>query len=416
MTVVTTESRRRLAEIRERTHDARKRQRAAEEAIALARKGGDQQAERSFQDALAAASQELGMATTLENRMLAQLAGVSGIGDVDTIFDDPHALAQLEQLASSTMPVGNVNLGPILSRDGVLDLLETGEFGSGRKLSMAGPVSSPDLPGSARFGPFYGVVPQLRRRLKVLDLIPSMPMEGVAFPYAIESGSLDFAAETNEWALKPMGDQALSEGWVVARTIPAYSKIARQQLADVPQLQQTVASRLSYGVRRRLESQILAGDGVGENLLGILHTTGIATPAFVADTALTDLTLTGITDVMLAEAEPDAVIVNPTDWSTMLAAKAVGSGERLDSDGALSTPGDQLWGLPLIVSTAVAPGTALVGDFSLGCCLFVREGLMVRLSDSDQDDFVRNRCTLLAEMRAGFAVWQPAAFAVVAFA
>jgi HK97 family phage major capsid protein len=68
-----------------------------------------------------------------------------------------------------------------------------------------------------------------------------------------------------------------------------------------------------------------------------------------------------------------------------------------------------MWGLPLIVSTVMPQGKALVGDFSIGCQLFIREGLNVRMSDSDSDDFLRNRVTVLAEMRAGLATWQPAA-------
>jgi hypothetical protein len=42
--------------------------------------------------------------------------------------------------------------------------------------------------------------------------------------------------------------------------------------------------------------------------------------------------------------------------------------------------------------------------------LFIREGVDVLLSDADQDDFIRNRVTLLAEMRAALAVFRPSAF------
>lgn len=150
---------------------------------------------------------------------------------------------------------------------------------------------------------------------------------------------------------------------MVAKTIAAWKKLRRQQLADVPALAQTINSRLFYSVNRRLENQILAGDGTGANLLGLLHTTGIADVAYV----------------------------------------------RLDSDGSFGSPPTTMWGLPLIVSTVMPQGKALVGDFSIGCQLFIREGLNVRMSDSDSDDFLRNRVTVLAEMRAGLATWQPAA-------
>jgi hypothetical protein len=43
----------------------------------------------------------------------------------------------------------------------------------------------------------------------------------------------------------------------------------------------------------------------------------------------------------------------------------------------------------------------------------VREAVNVRLSDSDQDDFIRNRLTALAEGRFALAIWQPSAFSLV---
>jgi HK97 family phage major capsid protein len=66
-----------------------------------------------------------------------------------------------------------------------------------------------------------------------------------------------------------------------------------------------------------------------------------------------------------------------------------------------------------VASTAIAVGTALVGDFGLGATLFIREGVAVRISDSDQDDFTRRRVTLLGEIRCGLAVWQPTCFCLV---
>ena len=66
-----------------------------------------------------------------------------------------------------------------------------------------------------------------------------------------------------------------------------------------------------------------------------------------------------------------------------------------------------MWGLPLIETPVIAAGTALVGDFSRGCQLWVREGITARMSDMDQDDFVKNALKILLEGRFGFACWRP---------
>ena len=54
--------------------------------------------------------------------------------------------------------------------------------------------------------------------------------------------------------------------------------------------------------------------------------------------------------------------------------------------------------------------TPLVGD-STGATLLMRQGVNVKTSDSDQDDFINNRVTILAECRAAFPIWRPTAFA-----
>ena len=79
------------------------------------------------------------------------------------------------------------------------------------------------------------------------------------------------------------------------------------------------------------------------------------------------------------------------------------TGERLDSDGAFSSDGQVLWDLPIIDSKVIPENVALVGDFTLACTLLIREGVNLRMSDSDQDDFIRNRVTLLAEGRVALA-------------
>ena len=47
-------------------------------------------------------------------------------------------------------------------------------------------------------------------------------------------------------------------------------------VADAGQLETLVNARLAYMVRSRLQTQIIAGDGVGENLTGLVNTAGIA--------------------------------------------------------------------------------------------------------------------------------------------
>ena len=65
-----------------------------------------------------------------------------------------------------------------------------------------------------------------------------------------------------------------------------------------------------------------------------------------------------------------------------------------------------------VPSAAIDVGDALVGDTTTATVL-IREGIKALISDSDQDDFSRNRLTVLAELRGGLAVWQPGGWCLV---
>ncbi len=383
----------------------------AREAIRIATAANDPQAIAAAHVALEQARGESELASGLENVLLSQISGVSG-GDfgAGSFLDDPTVIRSLAQLATSSRPVGERELGPMMSNEELVNRIESGSWGSSPRMAVS---TDPSLPDASRYTAPIGVISQLRRKLTLLDLIPTSTMEGLAFSYAKESGSFTTAAETAERAVKPQGDDPLVAGEVRAKTIAHWNKVARQQLADTPALAVTLQSRLLYGVLRRLEDEIVAGSGTAENLLGIVNTTGIASVPYAAGTPLADLALTGQTDVLLSDAQPNAVVLHPSDWASMLTAKASGSGEYLSDSGPFGMNPDLLWGLAVIASKVMPVGQALIGDFTQGCTLYVREAPNVRISDSDQDDFIRNVCTVLAEGRFGLAIWRPACFAVV---
>jgi HK97 family phage major capsid protein len=260
-----------------------------------------------------------------------------------------------------------------------------------------------------RRGPYLGILPQLRRRIRVLDLLPTGTMTGNTLPYTQESGSFTTAAETAEGDVKPEAALTLTDAEAVAATIAHWLKIRKQALSDWPALRSIVDSRLRYGLLRRLEAQVIAGDGVGVNMLGILNTSGIGTITYTGNPPVVEQVLRAITNIFLADAEATGIVLHPTDWQRALLHKASGSGEYIGGGPYETTP-LSMWGLPCIPTAAVPQGTALVGDFEIGAMLLIREGVNVLLSDSDQDDFLRNRITLLAEMRAALPVFRPAAF------
>lgn len=311
------------------------------------------------------------------------------------IFEDESARETLVHMSGSKAKMGPLQLGEVASREALVA----------------------DVTGSAnmRRAEYAGILPQLRRMLRVLDLLPTGTMDGNSIPYTEESGSLDTAAETAEGAAKPEAAWTPTDKTADAQTIAHWLKIRKQVLADFPALQSIIDARLRYGVERRLENQVLSGDGAGSNLRGILNTAGIGAVAYNAAELAADQVLSGITSILLADALADGIVMHPTDWATVLKKKADAAGQdgHYYSGGPFQGTPQVMWGIPLLASKAVPQGIVLVGDFAIGAQLFIREGVNVLISDSDQDDFVKNKVTLLAEMRAALAVWRPPAFCTV---
>lgn len=322
-----------------------------------------------------------------------------------SFLNDPETMDTLQGLGNSSAPVGRVQLGQYMSAEEVVGMIGTALEAP----DMLAAVT--DNAPSLREGTSWGILPQLRRPLTFLDLMPAKSMDSKTFDYVVESGSLDTAAEVVEGTVKPGASAAYTDATATAKTIAHWVKLHKAQLADSDDLGMRLRDRLAYGVLRRLEAQVIAGNGVGPNLRGILNTTGVGSIAFSAGQVNADSILEGIGAVLLSGAQPNVVAISIRDWMDLLKAKAT-DGTYL-SGGAFSETARILWGTTTVPVVGLSPGVALVGDTRLGGRILVREGVNVIVSDSDQDDFTRNNVTLLGEMRGDVIVEQPAAWCTV---
>jgi len=118
--------------------------------------------------------------------------------------------------------------------------------------------------------------------------------------------------------------------------------------------------------------------------------------------------------------EPDGIVLHPNDFNTFRKLKD-GNGQYYGggpfaygpygNGGVLMQP--PIWGLPVVVTTAIAEGTALVGAFKLGAQIFDREGLRVESTNTDGEDWRYNRVAVRLEERLALAVYRPLAFCEV---
>jgi HK97 family phage major capsid protein len=263
--------------------------------------------------------------------------------------------------------------------------------------------------------PYVGTIDQTPDRpLRLADLIDRQTTDLGSVPYLIEGLNTGAAAEVAEGAAKPEATFTFTEDSAPVRTIAHWVPITRQAAEDNSTLVGYINGRLAYGLELRLDAQILNGNGTAPNLRGIMNTSGIGTYTPGAAEARIITIRKAITLAQISEYQPDTVVLHPTDWQ----------GIELDTDnnGAFRvttnpqnalTP--RLWGLNVVVTTAITVANYLVGAFRMGATLWERHGVRLLVSDSHGTNFTSNILVLLAEMRAALTVWRPAAFVKGAF-
>ncbi|QAV29773.1 phage major capsid protein [Micrococcus luteus] len=226
-------------------------------------------------------------------------------------------------------------------------------------------------------------------------------------PEAQSAAAIDGTTVTNvTGGLKPEGSWAFERISTSVKTIAEWVPVTKRALADAAQLEDLIRDELSKDIAEAEEAQILTGDGVGENLTGILSTSGIQSQSFDTDVFVS--VRKAITKARtVGRVVPNAVLMNPLDVETVDLARETGG--RFYGAGPFTMGPRTLWSLPVVESETIAAGTAVVGDFSKAV-LWDREDTTVTFSDSHADFFVRNLVAVLAEERVAFGVTRPAAF------
>jgi len=265
-------------------------------------------------------------------------------------------------------------------------------------------------------------IPIPQRQLRMRDLVTVSETDSDQVDYAFETTITDVAAETAYGTAAPEATYVWDKASVGVKRIPQFTPATEGQLMDVAQLRSLIDNHLIYGVGKRLDSQIYAGNGVGENILGITATVGTSNYDYTADSedSVSDGFHKSITVVRLAlEDEPTAFVLHPNDLQKFVL-------ERTDSGGGAGTGAYQnvpnatvsgfvpVWGLPVVANKVAAEGTGLVGNFKRGAELWIRSGIVVTASNSHNDFFTRGLVAVLATMRAAFAATNPRAFCEIA--
>lgn len=276
-----------------------------------------------------------------------------------------------------------------------------------------------------------GIVGLGVQRLTIMDLLAPGATGAAAIIYprentfgsvdgvAVAAGAMPRAKAVGERGLKPNWEPDLTTENAPVKKIAITTKVPDEFMADFPQARSFIDERLPFMVDTETEYQLLYGDGLDNNLKGIFSTSGIQTRVVdtTSDTTVAASLKKGLTDIRVGSFfEPDGYAFHPYDWETASLLKDTQG--RFLAGGPFYIPytaGVYLelytfWGKPCVVSTAVTYQKPVAGCWRLGAQYFVREGMRLEMTNSNEDDFRRNLIMIRAEHRLGLATYRPVSF------
>ena len=238
--------------------------------------------------------------------------------------------------------------------------------------------------------------------------------------YMAETTETNTAAETSEGVAAPEVSVNFVPTTTYVKRIPATLPATRQVLDDAAVLEDVLTNRLLFMVKRRLEDQMIAGNGTlgapdpGANLTGILSTPGVLTVTKATFNSFLQPQLDSISAAIEAIQaatytlySPNVLLLHPSDALQLRDLKTT-EGKPVFPPNEPLTPG----GLVTIITSAAVLGTPIVGATS-SLSGFIRGDVLVAVSQSHADLFVRNEVQLYVELRAAFAVRQPMAWCLI---
>lgn len=302
----------------------------------------------------------------------------------------------------------------IVNRKGSRFSVSSPEFKAATDYQAVGTVLAPAVTDIDRT-----IVQGFRRQLTIADLVASGSLTGNALTYFVEGALEGDYTTVAEGAAKPQIHYAEPTPVTESlKKIAAYIKESDEMMSDLPFLASTIDNRLLYNLGLFEETQLLSGNGTGTNIRGLLNRSGIQTLGAGTDAAAGNLDRVFQARTLVQTAtgmNADAVVINPTDYQTFRLAKD-GNGQYFaggpftgsyGQGGVMVDP--PLWGLRTVVTPAIAAGTVLVGNFQQSSTLYRKGGVRVEATNSNEDDFIKNKVTIRAETRELLAVRVPAA-------
>lgn len=254
-----------------------------------------------------------------------------------------------------------------------------------------------------------GIIAPPNRRLTVRDLLMAGRTDSNNIVYMRETGFTNSAkAQNGEGEKLAQSSIKFDEQSVAVKTLGHFIKISSQVLDDASQLASHIDGRLLYGLKLVEEHQILNGDGLTNNLKGIIpQASTFADKASLEKYSIIDQLRLAILQTALSEYNASGMVLNPIDWAKIELTKNDNGNYIIGNPQGTLSP--TLWGIPVVATQSMDASKFLVGAFDIGAQIFDRQDSSVEVG-FENDDFTKMLLTIRATERLALAVYRPEAF------
>lgn len=258
--------------------------------------------------------------------------------------------------------------------------------------------------------PFHepGVSKAPDRQAYLVDLFNTATISSPRVMWVERSGRTDGAATRAEAAIMGQSDYTWIRRNLDVENISSYVKVTDEALTDWELTLSEIRLELFGQLQRKLDDQLLTGDGSTPNINGVTNVCNTYTytglNGVVDSPTVFDAIAAAAAHVRNNLYNPNYVVLHPTDFAKMNLVK--------DSNGNyilppfLSAGGMMIDGMRVVVNTGITAGQVLVGDFTKGTVYF-RKGIDIRLWDQNDTDPIYGLKTITADMRAVLKIAQP---------
>jgi HK97 family phage major capsid protein len=241
------------------------------------------------------------------------------------------------------------------------------------------------------------------------SLIPTVPVDSNLIEWVQTNVRTNNADMVSETGLKPKSELTYDRKETAVRKVAHYFKTSSEVLQDFKRLQAEINIEGFEMLRQVEEDQLMAGDGTGVNLLGLIPQATAYNPAATqSGDQQVDVVRRAILQVRQSFYGATGIVMNPADWAAIELLKD-GELRYLFSMATTGAPA-RLWGLPVVESDALPAGEFMVGAFATAATIYDRMTASMFISTENEDDFIKNMVSIMFEERLALAVKRPLAF------